>query len=367
MKKIVYSSNKSWSIYNYRLTLLKKLQSSGYIIHVVAPKDTYTDLLISENFIFHEIKLNNNSKRLFDVVFLPFKYYLIYKKINPDFICHNAIKPNIFGTIAASFLDTIVINNISGLGSSFLGSRLVKTVTILLYMVSQKFANKVLFQNTHDSDYFTKLKILPQHKSFLIPGSGVDINKFSYSERTNKKIFKFIFIGRLIADKGILELCDAINQLQKSHKDFILKIVGEPHFENPSSLNNKQLLKLRHNPFVKLYGHRDNVVDFLKESDCLVLPSYREGLSKVLLEAGSTGLPSITTNVPGCKDVIINDFNGLIVEPKDSQSLYNGMKKIMEMDKSKLKNLGLNARKQVEKKFSSSSVDRIYIDFILNS
>ena len=365
--KIVFSSNISWSIYNFRTLLLKSLQKDGHIIYTVASKDKYADKLIDEGFFFDEVKLNNNSKNPFEDIKLVFQYYKLYKKIQPDVICHNAIKPNIYGTIVAKFLGIPVVNNISGLGTLFIEESFSTKIAKLLYKFSQKYANTVFFQNQNDLSLFVNENLIDSEKVKLIPGSGVDTNLFKQKKNESLNIFKFIFVGRLLTDKGIIELYDAVLNLSKMRNDFKVIIVGDRYDSNKTCITKAQLDLFKNNSLFDFVGHTDKVYDELIKANCLILPSYREGLSKVLIEAGSSGIPCITTDVPGCKDVIIDGFNGFIVTPKNSDSILEAMLKILNCDSNKLIELSNNARKNILDKFSIDIVNQIYVNEIYKS
>lgn len=167
--KIIFSSNVSWSIYNFRKDLLNTLYNEGHQIYTVSSKDKYVDKLIRLGFIFKEININNNSKNPFTDIRLLYQYFKLYKKIRPDIICHNAIKTNIYGTIAAKLLGIPVINNISGLGTLFIKTSLSTHIAKLLYRFSQKYANTVFFQNQNDLSLFVNEKLVDSKKVKLIP------------------------------------------------------------------------------------------------------------------------------------------------------------------------------------------------------
>lgn len=365
-KKILFSSNVIWSIYNFRSKLLLELQNKNYEIHVLGNKDKYVDKLKMLGFTVHVLKFNNISKNPFNDIILLFNYISIYRKIKPDLILHNSIKPNIYGSLAARFLGIKVINNISGLASSYILNNWITKITFVLYKVSQLKVQTVFFQNPIDLKIFTSKKIVKNSIAKYIPGSGVDLHDFNYKLRShdNKKPFTFIFVGRLIKDKGIIDLYNASISLQKLKNNFVVKIVGDRYEANNSNITLKEYQKFKENPIFRMISHTDNVYEQLMDSDCFILPSYREGLSKSLIEAGSTGLPSITSDVPGCNDVIINGYNGFLVNPRDFISLKNRMNEVLNLDKSQLDRMGLNSRKVVEEKFSLSIVNNIYINEI---
>jgi UDP-N-acetylglucosamine:LPS N-acetylglucosamine transferase len=168
--KIIFSSNIAWSIYNFRLKLLKSLQNDGHEIFTVAFNDAYSEKLKNEGFHFEAIDLNNNSTNPLEDLKTIYSYYKIYKKIKPDVICHNAIKPNIYGTIAAGMLNIPVVNNISGLGTLFIKKSFSTKIAKLLYKFSQKKASKIFFQNNDDLSLFIEIKLIEKSKAQVIPG-----------------------------------------------------------------------------------------------------------------------------------------------------------------------------------------------------
>ena len=359
--KIIFSSNVSWSLYNFRTYLLKELQSQGHEIYTVSGKDAYYKKLLNEGFHFTEVHVNNNGKNPFEDLKMIYAYYKIYKRIDPAIICHNAIKPNIYGTIAAKLLGIPVINNISGLGTLFIERNYSTVIAKVLYKTSLNFANTVFFQNPYDSALFINANLIDPRKVKLIPGSGVDTVLFNANNKEKTGIFNFVFIGRFLKDKGILELYDAVVGLGQVRNDFKVTLVGSRYLANETCITEVQLDLFRANNLFDVHGHTDNVQDELTKADCLVLPSYREGLSKVLIEAGSSGLPCITTDVPGCKDVIVDNYNGLIVKPKCSGSLLAAMQKMLNFDHAARSLLGKNARNNIEENFSMKKVNSIYI------
>jgi len=361
-KKILFSSNIIWSIYNFRSKLLLDLQNDNYEIHVLGKKDKYVNHLEKLGFTVHVLALNNVSKNPLNEILLLVNYLKIYNRIKPDLILHNSIKPNVYGSLAARFLGIKVINNISGLASSYLLNNWVTKVTLVLYKISQLKAQVVFFQNPVDLEIFTSKSIVKTNIARYIPGSGVDLDDFKFLKRISKmkRPFEFIFVGRLIKDKGIIELYNATINLKKEHKNFIVKIVGDRYDGNNSNISDNDYLKFQKDPVFEMVSHTDNIYEELKHSDCLVLPSYREGLSKSLIEAGSSGLPAIASDVPGCNDVIIDGYNGFLFKSRDSVSLKNIMEKVLLLDKQILYEMGVNSRKNVEEKFSINQVIKIY-------
>jgi len=361
--KIIFSSNVAWSIYNFRKDLLLSLQGDGHDIYCVSnDEEGYSSKLEEFGFEFHQINVENNSKNPIKDLLIVREYFKLYKNIKPDVILHNAIKPNIYGTIAAGLLKIKVINNISGLGTLFIKKSISTYLAKFLYLISQSFATTVFFQNKYDMQLFIKSKLVNNKKSKLIPGSGVDTSKFIplIEKREDNQIFDFLFVGRLLKDKGIMELFNATNILNEEGYKFNLTLLGELYENNETSISKDQLEEWTRNSYINYVGATDDVTTFMQKADCLVLPSYREGLSKVLIEASSIELPIVTTDVPGCKDVVIDEYNGLLCEVRNSNDLADKMKKMMNYDKKKRLELGKNGRKIAKEKFDVNIIIDIY-------
>lgn len=355
--KIVFSSNISWSIYNFRLNLLKSLQKEGHEIFTVAFKDEYSEKLLEEGFHFESINLNNNSTNPVKDLKTLYDYYKIYKKLKPDVICHNAIKPNIYGTIAAGMLDIPVINNISGLGTLFIKKSFSTKIAKLLYRFSQRKASKIFFQNQDDLNLFIENKLVDKSRTQLISGSGVDTSRFMPNEGSKEDGgFQFLFIGRLIYDKGIREYIEAVKLLKRKYSNTIFNVVGPLYENNASAISKETLDSWIKNGEIVYLGQTDYVEKVMKIVDCIVLPSYREGLSKVLIEASSMGLPIVTTDVPGCRDVIVNNETGFLCEVKNSKDLADKMEKMLLLPYEKRKEMGVKARKRAISLFDKNII-----------
>ncbi len=363
--RILYSSNISWSIYNFRTSLLKELQSDGHEIFTVANKDAYAEKLINEGFHFTAININNNSTNPIEDLKIIYNYYKVYKRIKPDIICHNAIKPNIYGTIAAWLLNIPTVNNISGLGTLFIKNSFSTKIAKFLYKFSQKRATKVFFQNNDDLELFLKNKLITKTKCKVIPGSGVNTQKFKPVLKIGVvENFQFLFIGRLLYDKGIREYVEASNKLKLKYPTIIFNILGPLYENNATAITQEKLNDWVSEDLMKYLGETDNVEDFIKNADCIVLPSYREGLSKVLIEASSMGLPIVTTNVPGCKDVVIDNETGFLCEVKNSEDLALKMEKMLLLSVEDRKLMGENARKRAIEVFDEKIIIEHYKETI---
>jgi glycosyltransferase involved in cell wall biosynthesis len=363
--------NTSWNIYNFRLALIRELRHKGYKVVLIAPRDEYSSKLEEEGFLYYDIKMNNKGVNPFEDLSLIYDFYKLYQEIKPDILLNYTIKPNIYSSLAAKILGIPVINNITGLGTVFLNNNISSHIARWLYKVSLR-NNSVVFQNRDDMRLFIEQKLLEEKSVTLIPGSGIDTERFqSKGSITNNKKFTFLMIARLIKDKGINEYIEAIRRIRQSnnHENCTFKILGSLYLSNPTAVSQQELDSWIEEGLIEYLGHSDSVQEEIDKVDCVVLPSYREGLSRVLLEASSMAKPIITTDVPGCRDVVDSGVNGYLVEVKNSEALANAMKKMLLLPTEKLMRMGEEGRKKVIANFSQQKVIDKYLALLdgLNS
>ena len=362
--KIVISINTTWNIYNFRLNLIKALQNEGHQIIAVAPRDNYVYKLESIGVQCYHIVMNPKGTNPIKDLGLTYKYFKLFKKLKPDCILSYTIKPKIYGNFAARLLNVPTINNISGLGTLFIKKSIATHIGKLLYKLSLSSSYYVFFQNSDDKLLFTSNKLVSAKIASVIPGSGVDVNKFKCTI-TQNQANKFLFVGRLIADKGVFEYLDAAIAVLEKYPTKEFLIVGELGYNNKTALSKSQLEAYTNKyPQIKYLGKTDNIVSLLQSVDVMVLPSYREGLSKSLIEAAAMQLPIITTNVPGCKDVVENGFNGFLCKVESKLSLEKAIFRMIDLKEKERLQFGFNGREKVINRFSSDIVDKIYLDRI---
>lgn len=359
-KTIAVVINTSWNIYNFRLGLLKALQQEGYEIVAIAPKDSYSEKLKAMGFGYHEVKMNNKGTNPLEDTKLVYDLYKLYKQVAPDIILQYTIKPNIYGSVAAKMLQIPVISNISGLGTVFLNENLSSKIARKLYQIALKVPKKVFYQNAHDRQLFIDNKLVKEEKTDLLPGSGIDTVKFSPKEKIRKDgKLQFLFIARLVKDKGLMEYVEAARKfIDKPEIEFC--ILGAYYPGNPTAVTPEQVSAWEVEGVIKYLGTSDNVASIIAEADCIVLPSYREGLSRVLLEAASMAKPIVTTNVPGCKDVVDDGVNGFLCEVKCATSLAEQLQRMSALTASERESLGQKGREKVIREFDEKLVIEKY-------
>ena len=372
IKNLFIVANCTWYLYNFRKDLLEQLNKRNFKLFLICTKDKYYKY-ISKYFVkTHNINLIRGSENPLLEVCSILQLFYYYLKYRPKIIHHFTIKPSIYGSILGRITGVRnIINHITGLGPSFYNDRLkIKLVNKFLEPIYKfGFRNNDainIFHNNADKNTFVIKKLSTEFNSVVIRGSGVDIKLFNKKNKTSfgKKI-KVLFPARLIKEKGIIELIEACNNLWSSDYKFTLEIAGELDKYNRSCINEKTFKNIIENKKVKFLGKIDNMRDVYKKIDFVVLPSWREGLSKSLLEAASMSLPIITTDVPGCQDIIRNNYSGILVPLRNVEKLELAIKFYLDNHLLAL-NYGKNARKDIMKKFSTDFINKQILNLYEN-
>lgn len=351
--KINLISNTSWYLFNFRSSLIKRLIAEGHEVNVIAPFDNYVDRLVKLGAKYHEVKLTRFKKSIiFDLYFI-FKLIRFNQKMRPDVVHHFTIKPVIYGSIAAWFSPKMkVINSIPGLGLSFniiYKKKWINRFIMFLYRLAFKDNHIIIFQNPDNMNFFIKNEILNFEQCHLIKSSGVDIETFNRKNvEKNDDLVRFGIMCRMIWSKGIEDFVEASKIVHSKNLNTEFYVLGSPDPHSPDSVSYDWLQRLNSEEHLFWLEHNDNVRDFLQKIDVFVLPTYYpEGLPKSLLEAAAMKLPLITTNTPGCKEVVRDGYNGYLVNIKDQIDLSQKMYKISKNKKDRI-SMGENSRKIVE-------------------
>ncbi|MFZ8863982.1 MAG: glycosyltransferase family 4 protein [Thermocrinis sp.] len=363
-KRIVLSSNTAFSLYNFRLHLMRTLKEKGYEVITVSPEDGKYSELLKKEFSFFPVKsLDRKGKNPIKDLKLFFEYFLLFRRLKPDIVINFTIKPNIYGSISAGLLGIPSISVITGLGYVFIREIWLTKFVKLLYWLAFRFNRAVVFLNSED---LNTLRNFSKEKSFLIESEGIDIKHFDLTlcKEAKKDEFAFLFVGRLLTDKGICELIKAFESLKKEKPKVKLIIVGSPDEGNPNSVSKGELEKWVKEGLIEWHGFQEDVRPFYCMANCVVLPSYREGIPRVLLEAMAMEKPIITTDAPGCRNVCVDGVNGFLVKPKDVESLYFAMKRMVELGDEKLREFGKAGRRLAEEKYSVEKIVGEYINLI---
>jgi glycosyltransferase involved in cell wall biosynthesis len=361
--KIGISINTSWNVYNFRKGLVLDLLKKGHQVLILAPRDDYSSKLEELGCTFIELPMRNKSYNPFYDFLLLVKYIFLLKKLNLDYLLTYTIKPNIYASLASKFSSTRVIANVSGLGTTFLTNNIGAKIARKLYKNGLRFSHLVFFQNNDDKELFIKNKIIKEHKTAVLPGSGVDLNFYKTTKPLpNKK--RFTVIARTLFAKGILEYIEAIKLIKKDDPEIKFQWVGKAEPEEGLGVDTTQLKEWGHLDLIHYIPFTDNVKSIIENSSCIVLPSYREGTPKSLLEGMAMSRPIITTDVPGCKNLVNNGENGFICEVKNANSLANAIKGIVNSSNNELTLMGEKSRKLVENEYSQEIIIERYNDIL---
>ncbi|MBI1769336.1 MAG: glycosyltransferase family 4 protein [Bacteroidetes bacterium] len=359
--RIAIVLNTSWNIYNFRMNFVKALLAEGHEVHTIAPNDDYTHFLTESGCVHHDLKMDSRGANPIKDSLLIFELIGKYRAVKPDVILHYTIKPNVYGTLAAALLGIPSINNVCGLGTIFLKKNLVSSVAIALYKLAFRFPKKVFFQNPDDRALFIDNKLVEPNITDVLPGSGIDLKYFTPADFSRNKKFTFLLVSRLITDKGILEYINAIKQLKSEGVQAHFQLLGAKDPYHKRGINLKVIDEWIRSGTVEYLGSTKDVRPFIKQADCIVLPSYREGTPRTLLEAASIAKPIIATDVPGCHHVVTHNHNGLLCKIKDANDLAYKMKSLMCFSDEALRTMGLNGRKKVEREFEEAIVINKYL------
>jgi glycosyltransferase involved in cell wall biosynthesis len=363
-KRIVLSLNTSWNIYNFRLNLARALKKNGYEVVLIAPYDEYSDKLCEE-FEYHDIYMNNKGTNPKEDLKTLVSFYKLYKTIKPDVVLNYTIKPNIYGNIACRLLGIKIINNISGLGTVFIKKSLVTKVVKWLYKYSLSKSSKVFFQNSDDRELFVENKLVSRDKCGLLPGSGIDTEKFKplmYVKEDDT--FRFLLIARMLYDKGIAEYVEAAKIFKEKYKAVEFQLLGSLDASNNTAISKEQMQEWVNAGYVNYLGVTDNVQEFIKKADCIVLPSYREGTPRTLLESASMAKPIVTTHVVGCKEVVDDEVNGYLCEVRNAGDLADKMEMMLNLSNDERVLMGQRGREKMVHEFDESIVIQKYLDTI---
>ena len=364
---IALVANTSWNLVHFRSSLAEQLQESGYRVLAIAPPGAYAERLRVHPFSRYQAwtKLRAHGQNLLQEWAAACELRQLYRFLRPDLTLHFTIKPNLYGSWASSRLDIPSISTITGLGYPFLhpggGNRLVP----YLYREALKGAAATVFQNEDDRSLFLKKRLVDPARAHLIPGSGVDTRFFHpLSENHREGTFTFLYTGRLLRDKGILEYLKAACQIAESRPRLRFWIAGEMEPENPAALTHRELAPYFSHPAFKYWGFLDDIRPVLAQADVFVLPSYREGMPRAVLEAMAMGKPIVTTDAAGCKETVEPGENGLLVPVRNVEALTSAMQQLMDLPPAVLQEMGEKSRQRALDRFNMQAINQQFLDLI---
>ena len=371
-QKIAFVANTSWSIYKFRLYLIEKLIEKGFAIFVLAPRDPYTAKFESLSGLTY-IELEHFKGKNIS----PFRDFLLYREllhhyrtILPDLIFHYTIKANLFGTRAAARAGISSVSVITGLGYAFSGKGWLQSIAKLLYKKVLRNSTEVWFLNEDDRHIFISQQLIRPEKTFLLPGEGVDTQTFypapyivqNSAAPSAAKEVTFLLIGRIIRHKGIYEFIQAIQLLKHQGLSIRCQLLGFFDDKNPVAIPRHEIEEWSKTGLLTYLGHTDKVAPFIEKADCIVLPSYREGLPLSLLEGASMCKALIATDTPGCRALVDEGVNGYLCREKNAADLAEKMAVYYHLPAEAKKKMGLAGREKVLSAFTQEKVAAIYLE-----
>ena len=358
--KILITANSMWNIANFRKDLIEALLSDGHEVTILAPKDGSRELLKTWGCQLLNFDMDSRSLSLIKNIKLIFKFYKVFKKKQPDIIWGFTIKNNIFGCLAANRLNIIFVPNISGLGTAFLSNKIVKIITQVAYKLAFKKTKLVFFQNDDDKHLLQKLNIINKNNARVIPGSGINLDHFQFTQLPNHRYQRVIMVSRIIKDKGAREFLEASRNLKVKYPSLEFSLIGELDSSDKRSIPVCDLASWCYDGVGTHLGFKTNIIEEFVSSSLVVLPSYREGAPRVLLEAASMGRPCVTTDTAGCRSVVDDGITGFLCKSKNAKSLETAIQKYIELPQNDKQKMGIAARRKMEKEFDVKFVINAY-------
>lgn len=375
MKILIYA-NTDWYLFNFLKSLANEIKSNGHEVVLISPDGLYGYKLLDLGFRWVPVPMVRRFGGVLDELrFLKWLCYFL-KKERFDIVHSFTVKCAIYGTLAARYSSTpYFVNSISGLGHIFTatnaGNLFLKIVIKFVFrIIFSGNNNKIILLNKDDVNFFLHFKIAPKNNIKLIPGAGVDCVKFSANKTNINNSCRILFPARVLWDKGIRDYIDAARIIKNKFKDVEFLVAGLPDVGNPSAVPVDLINAWVSEGLITWLGHVDDMSELYNSVDVVVLPSYREGLPTGLTEAGACEVPIVASDVPGCRDVVVDGVNGFLVPVMDSVALAGAILKLVG-DASLRSSMGKAGRKVVLENFEQSLINdetmRLYNDFLTSA
>lgn len=363
-KRIVLAINASWNIINFRLGLIRGLQAAGYEVIALAPADRFSPALAEHGITFIPIELDARGTSVLADLDLLRRYRKVLREIRPNAFLAYTIKPNIYGSIAARMLGIPVINNIAGLGDTFIGETCLNRLVRGLYRLALARSPVIFFQNPDDRALFYTRKIVREAQTRLLPGSGVDLDRFAPPAAANQQAegVTFLMVARLLRAKGVADFVEAGRMVRTKHPNTQFKLLGLIQ-DGKDAIPPADIDRWVDEGAIAFLGGADDVRSFIAASDCVVLPTYYpEGTPRSLLEAAAMGRPLIASDMPGCREIVKDGRNGFLFPARDVRALAERMTTIVEMSWVERAAMGAESRRKAEAEFDERIVIERYCE-----
>ena len=366
MKKIILNANTLFAVYNFRCNLMKRLEKEGYEIICVGNKDGLAEQIIQNGWRYIDSQMDRRGTSILNDLKLFFFYLKTFRRENPEYVLNYTIKPNIYGTLAATLAGIPVINNVTGLGDIFDTDNLTSKIVKILYKISFRFPKKVFFQNDDDLRIFLENKLIDKKLCDRLPGSGVEIERFIPEKliKTDDKI-RFLFLGRISVKKGVRIINEVSKILTPKYPNIEFQLLGKVYIDEEGHISKEELSQWGKESNIKYLGTSKDVRNEIKKVDAIIFPSfYREGVPRSLIETAAMGKPILTTDNVGCRDIVENGYNGYLAKPNNVESMVEVVEKFLKLTTEERDTLGENGRKKAVEEFDEKIVIEKYLKVI---
>lgn len=360
MKKVLMLGNHEIVIYNFRKELIERMIQEGYEVYVALPYGPKVELLKEMGCKFVDTPINRRNTNPVEDLKVFLNYIKVLKEVKPDVVLTYTVKPNVYGGIACRIKKIPYICNVTGLGSGYLNGGIVQKVVQILSKLAFRKANKVFFQNTADRDLLVQQGVVKDNYD-LLPGSGVNLETYKVLPYPPEdQPINFNFVARVMKDKGIDEYLEAAKIIKEKYPNVVFNVIGmidQPHYE-------EILKKYEEDGIIKYHGFQTDMMPFIERCNCMINPSYTEGMSNVLLENAACGRPLIASDIPGCKEIICNNLNGFLFEVKNFNDLALKIEKFIGLKYEEKVIMGKRGSEKVIAEFDRQIVINKYIESI---
>lgn len=355
-KKILIMVNRDFVLYNFRIELVERLLKEGHEVYICLPDGEKVAKMTAMGCKFISVEIDKRGTNPIKDIRLVKEYLRIMKEIKPDMVLLYTTKVDIYGGIVAQMLKIPYLTNISGLGTALEFETPLQKLMIQLYKVAVRNAQCVYFQNQENLDFFMRRNMYSGNYQ-LIPGSGVNLKKWNYMEYPDDETVEFLFIARVIKEKGIEEYLETAKQIKAEYPNTVFHVLGpcDGGYE-------QKLADYENEGYIRYHGMVQDTSVYLEKAHCTIHPSfYPEGISNVCLESAASGRPIITTNRSGCRDTVEDGVTGFIFEQRNTEQLITCVRKFMQMDNAERKQMGLAGRAKMEREFDREIVVEAYM------
>lgn len=361
---VLMTVNAAWNIWNFRKPVVQALLAKGHRVTILAPPDAFVDKLTALGCRFMPLEMNAKGLNPADELRLWQRFRRIFRDLQPDVILSYTIKNNTFGALAAKSLGLPFIPNVSGLGTGFLSGGTLQFVVEQLYRRAFRGLPVVFFQNKDDRGLFTERRLVTAEQAYLLPGSGIDLVHFRATPLPQGVASVFLLIARLLRDKGVVEFVDAARQIKADRPEARFQLLGAAGSENRSAISETTVQGWVDEGLVEYLGTTEDVRPVIAAATCVVLPSYREGAPRTLIEAAAMARPLIATDVPGCRAVVDHKKTGFLCEVRNSNSLAAAIRQFLSLPADRQTALGQAGRDKMEREYDQRLVVEAYLGAI---